>query len=151
MKRLRKAVIGVGNILMGDDGVGVYVARRLMSQNFNCTDVYDGGTMGLELIFIAYRYDKVVFIDAVRLGGGPGSIYRFEFKGCVEESIKRGVSMHSISLIDALDLALKTGFLKTNIVFIGIEPGYIGFRIGLSKKVEEAIPMVLDAVCREVC
>ena len=150
MKR-DKAVIGVGNILMGDDGVGVYVARRLMEKGFSCADVYDGGTLGLELVFTAYSYDKVVFIDAVKLGGEPGSIYRFEFEGCVEESVKRGVSMHSLSLIDALDLALKTGFLGSKIVFIGVEPEHVGFGMGLSEKVEKSIPRVIDAVCREVC
>ena len=74
----RILVLGVGNLLMGDEGVGIHAIRELMERTHPPhVDIIDGGTAGLDLLHVMEGYQKVLIIDAVDVGEEPGAILRF--------------------------------------------------------------------------
>ena len=85
MKRI--AVVGVGNILMGDEGIGVKVVEELRKERLpEGVELFDGGTAFHVLVDDLIDFDKLIIVDAVLGGESPGTIYRFEF-GELEEMI----------------------------------------------------------------
>ena len=74
-------VLGVGNILLSDEGVGVHVANKLMEMNLpSGVEVVEGGTDGFGLMNVVVGADRLIVVDAVKGGAPPGSIYRFDIK-----------------------------------------------------------------------
>ncbi len=142
--------MGLGNLLMSDDGVGVRVAEELRKTDLPpSVEVYDAGTPGLSLINLIDGYDKAVLIDAVRLNGPPGTVYRFEFDDTLFDQNPPS-SMHELDAVFALKLAKRIGKAPKKIVVIGVEPKKVELGLDLSKEVESSIPKVIEAVLREV-
>jgi len=82
-QRKQILILGVGNLLLSDEGVGVHVARKLMEMDFPPqVEVLEGGTDGFGLMHVLLQADRLILVDAVRGGGPPGSIYRFEIEDC---------------------------------------------------------------------
>lgn len=142
-------IIGVGNILKRDDGVGVHVVRELSKRrlppNVECVDA---GTAGIDLPTFLEGLDVAVIIDAVRGGGEPGAIYFFSIYDIIGTSKKprQFVSLHDIGVEDAIDMARKSGVYKLpkKIFVVGIEPSDTkSFGIELTEKVKRAVPKVV--------
>ena len=77
----RVLVLGLGNVLLKDEGVGVHVAGQLQKQVLPCNvEVIDGGTAGLDVLLSQQGLDKLVVIDAMRAGKKPGTIYKTRLK-----------------------------------------------------------------------
>jgi len=142
-------ILGVGNLLLKDEGVGVHVVKRLEDINLpSYVEVLDGGTLGLDLLFYIEGRKKVIVIDAVKAGGSPGTIYRFADSD-IEAKANISFSAHHIDFMDVLKTA---HFLGRNpeITFIGIEPKNISEGLKLSPEIEGKIPKVIDLVMREI-
>ncbi|MCX8205222.1 MAG: hydrogenase maturation protease [Candidatus Nezhaarchaeota archaeon] len=152
MVGLRKKVIvvGLGNVLMGDEGVGVRAAEALSRLHLPPTiTVYPAGTPSLALLHLIEGSEKVVLIDAVKLGGKPGTVYRFNFDPLLFKD-ESPLSMHGLDAVAALRLAVNTGMAPREIVVIGVEPKQTRLGEALSNEVEASIPKVLDLVLKEV-
>jgi len=148
---MKTVVIGVGNLLMGDEGVGVHVAERLKVVDLPPeVEVLEAGTHfwgdegGLDCA------EKIVIIDAVLGGGTPGTIYRFTIEELEDERDEVKFSCHDIGLVEKLRLTQLTGAKPEQIVVIGVEPARIEWNTGLSKQIEERIPEIIDAVMAEI-
>lgn len=142
--------MGLGNVLMGDEGVGVEVAEQLLKHTLPPTvTVYPAGTPGLALLHLIEGFDKAVLIDAVKLNGEPGSVYRFPFDPSLFKS-RRPFSMHDFDAVAALEMAIKAGVAPREIVVIGVEPKNLELGMGLSREVKSSIPKVVDLVLKEV-
>jgi len=143
-------VIGLGNTLMADEGVGVKVVKELKKQALPPNvEVYEAGTPGLFLISLIEGFDKVILVDAVELKGPPGTIYRLSFEeGLFETSSP--TSMHEIDAITALKIAKHTGKLPREVVIVGIEPKVVELGEGLSPEVEAAIPKAVKLLLNEL-
>lgn len=140
------AVIGVGNLLMGDDGIGIYVAKALMQEELpKNVRVYDCATRGFEVLECIEGYHKAIIVDACKKGGIPGSVYRFVFDP--KDDII--LSMHDISFIDAIKAGMEIYALPHEIIIIGIEPDTLEWNIGLSSKLRDAFPNIMNAVRSE--
>jgi len=140
----------LGNALMGDEGVGVKLAEELLKQRLPPNvAVYAAGTPGLALIHLVEGFDKAVLVDAVRLGGEPGTVYRFTFDPLMfrDEGI---FSMHGLDAVAALKLATKVGVAPREVVVVGVEPKSVELSEGLSREVEASIPKALSLVLEEV-
>ena len=116
-------VLGVGNILLGDEGTGVRLIQKLeeeyvFSEN---VELYDGGTLGLKLLEPICRSDFAIVVDIVRAGGAPGAIYRIEEKD-LSGKIPYKSSLHELNIVETLIYAEELGN-KPETVVIGIEPG----------------------------
>jgi hydrogenase maturation protease len=142
-----KFVVGIGNVLLRDEGVGCHVAQALEGIPLPDAEVIDGGTCP-DLLQLVADADKLVIVDAVRGGGVPGQIYRFRPED-IEMENKRVLSLHDIGLIDNLKLAQ----LRCNVgetVIIGVEPRELGWGLELSPELEEKMPQIIDVVLDEL-
>ena len=147
----RVAVIGVGNVLCQDEGIGVHLSQALQSYNLPPrVEVIDAGTAVLDVLLDTADCDKIVIIDAVSAGGAPGDIYRFplaEFSSQIEEA---GTSLHEITLLGSLNMARLQLKKMPEVVVIGIEPQEIGTGIDLSSCIQDRLKTILATVLEEV-
>lgn len=145
-------VIGVGNSLLGDEGIGIYVINELRRLKLpSNVDIYDGGTDALSLLYSLNDYDKVIMVDAVKCGGRPGNVYHFKLSDVkVEDSMGRSLSLHDLNLGTVLSILRASSSLPNNITLIGVEPKEICTSLDLSREVKEAIPYVLNLILKEV-
>ena len=99
-------ILGVGNLLLSDEGVGVHVAHELMKMDLPPeVSVVEGGTDGFRLLNVITEADRVIVIDAVRGGADPGSIYRFDVKDV--RSVPPGfmTSVHQVGILEVIELS----------------------------------------------
>ncbi len=145
-------IIGVGNLLMGDDGMGIHAVEALRHEALPSNVViFSAETRAFDALEYMDGSDKAVIVDAYKKGGVPGSIYRFTFdpsSDVLDESIN--LSMHDINFVDALRAGRGIYKLPKEIVILGIEPEVLECRLGLSFKLNDAIPNVVEAVKSEL-
>jgi hydrogenase maturation protease len=143
-------ILGVGNLLLSDEGVGVHVAQKLMDTTFPPeVEVVEGGTDGFGLINILLRADHLILIDAVKGGGKAGSIYRFNLEECRPFPDIYKTSVHQISILEVINLSGLIGPPPRTTV-IGIEPKCLQMGMELSPEIESQIPKVISLVKKEV-
>lgn len=141
------AVVGVGNLLLMDEGVGVHVVQQLEKRGVPSNVILvDGGTSPDALALLG-DVDKLVIIDAVRGGGEPGSIYRLRPED-VEEKEKNPLSLHDWDVMDSLKLS-RYWTEDTEVIIIGVEPAEMEWGVELSRQIQAAMPRVIDAVLDE--
>ena len=141
-------VLGVGNELMRDDGVGVHVVRRLTREPLDPrVETLEAGTAVADALDLVPEGAAVVAVDAASGGGPPGSIYRF---GLGDLAAERGVSLHETSLPEAFALAEVAGAKFGEVVVLGVEPAEVKPGEGLSPTLEARLPVILEAVRHEV-
>ncbi len=117
----RTLILGVGNILFGDEGFGVHVIRALEGSALHKgVDLLDGGTAALDLLNHIAGYQRLIVIDTVQGGEPPGSIYRFTPDDFTPER-KLLTSVHQIDLIDVLQMADSPVCKPASIVIFGLE------------------------------
>jgi hydrogenase maturation protease len=155
----RILVLGLGNLLLKDEGVGVHVVQQLQHRSLGeNVEVVDGGTAGLDLLLLEQGLEKVVIIDAVRGGRSSGTIYKTRFRAkeihnwvqALRQEEGGRISLHQVGLIDALVAAEKVGTAPDEIVIIGVEPEQIDCGLELTEIVEQKIPQIIDAVLEEL-
>lgn len=133
-------ILGIGNILKKDDGVGVFIANYL-EENYpelsESVDIIDGGTAGFDLIeYMAHR-ERIIVIDALLAESPPGSIYHFNAQHLSDNSVI--YSQHQVGLAKIIDMMKVMGHDPT-IEIIGIVPGDIdSSEIGLSPEVASSV------------
>lgn len=143
-------VLGVGNILLGDEGVGVHVIRAMERLEIpEDVELLDGGTAGLDLLGSVASRDKVIVIDAVKGGSEPGTIYRFTASD-VEVSEQCFASLHQITLLETLTLTQYMGCAPKEVIIFGIEPKKLDWGLELSTEVAVSVPKVLELVLKEI-
>jgi hydrogenase maturation protease len=152
-------VIGIGNVLLRDDGAGVRaveVAGRVQADRPDAfppgTQVVDGGTLGLELLPMVEDARAVVMIDAVDLRGSPGDVAVLR-GDALQGTLYQHVSPHQVGVGDLLAAGRLTGRLPDQIALVGIQPGEIQVGLDLSEAVQAAIPRaaaVAEAVAWEL-
>jgi hydrogenase maturation protease len=154
-KRLRSPykrilVLGVGNLLLSDEGVGVHVAQRMMTMAMPPeVQVVEGGTDGFGLVNVITEADRMILIDAVRGGGQPGSIYRFEIEDCPPYPDIFKTSVHQISILEVINLSSLIGSTPRTTI-IGIEPACMEMGMELSPVVAAKVPRVIQMIKEEV-
>ena len=143
-------VLGVGNILLSDEGVGVRVieAMRGMALPDN-VELLDVGTGALDIIDIIAHREKVIIIDAVRGGGEPGAVYRFTPNDIAIQS-PAPISAHQFDIPGTLNMAVLAGCLPQQIVIFGIEPKRVDWSLELSPEVAAVIPRVIELITSEL-
>jgi len=143
-------ILGIGNLILKDEGVGVHVIDRLKNMALpSDVEVIDGGTMGIDLLYHIEGRKKVIVIDAVNTDGAAGTIYRFTDKD-LEEKKECLRSAHEIDFSDVLKTADLLGNKPDEVIFIGIKPEDISEGLGLSPRIEERIPQIVELVLKEM-
>lgn len=144
-------VLGVGNILLRDEGVGVRLIEAL-EQGFVIpagVELLDGGTAGIELLDHIRERELLVIVDAMRHSQPPGTVYRVEGEE-VPAAFMTNISPHQLGISNLLATAQLTDSLPERIVLFGIEPTDISTGLGLSDPVEKGLEKLVREVVREL-
>jgi len=141
-------VLGVGNELLKDEGIGVHIARSMQEMPL-CSDVevVDGGTLP-DATLVFEGIDKLIVVDAVQAGGKAGAIYRFHPED-VEVDNRVLTSLHQISLLENLWLMEHFSQKPREVIIIGIEPEDMSSGLELSAKLQELVPQIIALVLKE--
>jgi len=143
-------ILGIGNILLSDEGVGVHVANELMKMELPPNiSVVEGGTDGFRLLNVITEADRLIVIDAVKGGAAPGSIYRFDIDEVKNVPSGFKTSVHQIGILEVIDLSGLIGKTPYTTV-IGIEPKSLEMSMELSIEVKEKVPRVIELVIEEL-
>jgi hydrogenase maturation protease len=150
MSKDRIVVLGVGNILLKDEGVGVRVIEELQRQYTlpENVRVVDGGTQGLWLLSTLEEADQLIVVDVVLGGGEPGTIYRLT-KDDLPTGLRIKQSAHDSDLVEALNYCALLEMGPKTVIVVGIEPADIQpFGVDLTEKiaakVNELVLRVID-------
>ena len=149
---VRVAIIGIGNVLAGDDAIGPHVVRVLEAR-FALPDgvqVIDAGTPGYDLTAFLVGLDAVVLVDAVKARGAPGEVRTFDHAALLEKKPILALSPHEPGVREALLNAEFMGVTPRVVRLVGIIPGGATSGIGLSAEVRAAVPAAIDAVVSEL-
>jgi len=141
-------VIGLGNPLLRDEGLGVKVVEKLKEIPLpDEVKIVEAGTYWLEDEEIL-KAEKIILVDAVKGGGRPGSIYRIPFQE-INLKMPLPLSLQEISFIEFLH-RLRRASRNKEVVLFGIEPAEIGPGDGLSEILKEKLPLLLGFIVKEV-
>jgi hydrogenase maturation protease len=145
----RIVVVGVGNLLLKDEGIGIHAVKALQEMGLP-PDValIDGGTSP-DLIAYTRAGDKLIIVDAARAGGEPGAIYRFLPSDLADERASL-TSAHELGVVHNLKLIELSGNSPREIVIIGIEPAEIEPGTELSTELQEKLPDIVSVVLQEM-
>ncbi len=150
--RPRRAVLlGLGNVLCGDDGLGVVALERLRARFRWPSEValVDGGTRGLALLSVLEEADEVWILDAVRAEAPPGSLVRIEGED-VEPALRERLSPHQIGVADLLDALRWRDRWPEKLRVLGLVPERIALGVGLSEPVAAGLAALESAALAEL-
>ena len=144
-------ILGLGNVLLGDEGVGIHAVRELEKRALpSHVDVIDGGTLGLGLLDLMKGYEWVVIVDAVDAGDEPGTILRFTPQEVASKDQALPLSLHQTEILKVLELASYLGQTLPPIVIYGIQPQFMAWSTELSPTLQAKLSALIDAVLEEV-
>lgn len=140
-------VLGVGNPLMGDDGLGIAVVAHVQSAWGDAPElmIVDGGTWGMNLLPIIEQARRLLIIDAIDRGAAPGTFVTLQ-KDEIPRYFGRTLSPHQVDLREVLALAELRGTLPEETTAVGIQPESIELSLDLSPVVTAAVPALLDDI-----
>lgn len=145
----RVVVIGVGNLLLKDEGIGIHTVKALQEINLpQDVKIIDGGTAP-DLIAYTEAGDKLIIIDAAKAGGEPGTIYRFQPRDLSEEG-GEVISVHELGVAQNLRLMSLMGNEPDEIVIIGVEPKEIDWGTELSPELQPKVPEIVRIILKEI-
>jgi len=150
--RLRRPVLvlGIGNILLGDEGVGVHVINALRKHDLpDFIELLDGGTAGADLLDAVSDREEVIFIDAMDLDAEPGTVARMK----PEDLAAAGplvMSLHDFGILDTLAMARQLGCSPKRTVVLGVKPKMLCCSLNLSRDLERAMPSIVATVLSEL-
>ena len=147
----RVIVIGLGNPLMGDDGLGLAVLDELRTGYAMSPEVelVDGGTWGISLLPVIEDADELILIDAIDVGQAPGTFVRIEHDR-LPRYLATKISPHQVDLRDVLGLAELRGTLPADTVALGMQPASVELRNALSDHLRCRVGELADAVAQEL-
>ena len=150
MNNKKIVIIGIGNVLLKDEGIGIHVINELEKYKLpSNVEIYDGGTGGFKLIDLMHGANKVIFIDAVETGKAPGTIIVFKSEDVRLTYQKRKYSLHDTDLLEVLKMASLLDN-TTEIKIIGIQPKKIKYSTTLSQELKDSIPNIINIVFKEI-
>ena len=140
-------LLGVGNILLTDEGLGVHVVKDI-KESFTFTPaitIIDGGTMGMELLTYMRGMKKILLVDAINGGEPAGTVYEFTHKE-LEQYFTEHISVHEVGMQDILRIRAIQEEPLEDAVVIGVEPESLEIGFEPSEVVQRVLPEVKDRV-----
>ena len=143
-------VIGVGNSIQMDDGIGIHVLNELKKYDLpEEAELFDGGTLGIDLMPYIEGREKLIFIDSVKADEKPGTIFKFEPDDLNYDDAPK-TSVHQIGLIDSLQMISMIGKAPEKIVIFGVQPKTIDWGEELSPELKLSIPKLIPHLLKEI-
>lgn len=148
---MRNIIIGVGNLLFKDEGVGIYAAKYL-EENYDFDDsleIIDGGTLGFKLMSYFQEYDNVIILDTVSIEDEAGSIFRLPSDVLLGLGNYRKTA-HEVEIVEMLEICSVLD-KHAEVTILGIIPeDIIAVEIGLTKKIEDKFEDYINTALKEV-
>jgi hydrogenase maturation protease len=143
-------VLGLGNLVHSDDGIGVHAIHHLQRDSRLPPGValLDGGTLGLGLLPHISGFSRVLVIDAIDAAAPPGTVVRFE--GSALNGLRGKASVHQLGFADMMVALKLLGKSPPELVVLGVQPLSTEWSVELTAPVREALPALLDAVVRQI-
>jgi hydrogenase maturation protease len=140
-------LIGLGNLLLRDEGIGIHAIRALEARNLvpPGLEIVDGGTSGLDLLPYIEGRDRVLFVDAVNFRKEPGYIGVLENQE-IPAMFSHKDSLHHLGLIDVLAAAQLLDVAPREVCLVGIQPHIIETGLELSEPLKAKLPLVLSCI-----
>jgi hydrogenase maturation protease len=145
-------VLGLGNILMSDEGIGVYIIERLQKQaaKFPSAEFIDAGTGGMNVLHLIANRKKAVIVDCAIMGTKPGTIKRFTPDDVKSVKNISHLSLHDVDILKVLELSKQLGECPCEVIIFGIEPAKIEqggkTSAALAAKINEYVDTVVKAL-----
>jgi hydrogenase maturation protease len=137
--------LGLGNLLLADDGVGLRLLEDLRRETgeTGAIEFVDGGTQGLALLGYLADRRNLVILDAVGLGAPPGTVHLLDEREIEQLRARRGATAHEGNALEVLAFARLLGQAPSHVLLVGVEPAQVRTGVGLSAAVESALPRAL--------
>jgi hydrogenase maturation protease len=151
MKKI--GVIGIGNPLRRDDGIGIVLVeklRKIKNQLHDTIDYIDGGTGGMNLLHLLPRFESIVLIDAVNFGGKPGESRIFSMDEVLSKKPMITLSTHGSDFFQILQLSKRLKEAPDALVIFGVQPKDTSFGQYLSEEVEQVLDILLQDLQSEL-
>ena len=143
-------VLGVGNILLRDEGIGVRVVEAMEQVELPPeVELFDGATAGLDLLDAIADRQKVIIIDAIDGNSGPGTVIRLGLDDLAARMDPQ-VSLHEIGLLETLAVARQLGIAPQEVVVIGVRPKDVSSGLSLSPQIAGLVPEIVKLVLAEL-
>jgi len=142
-------VIGIGNILLKDDGAGVHALNRLKTETLPASvKLVDGGTSVMDMLYYFTDHPRVIIIDALKGGYAPGTIYKIPPEA-IKSYKQEHLSLHDVQILDVIKMANQLGHFP-NVILYAIEPGEISYSLEMSASLTAKIPELCRLVREEI-
>lgn len=143
-------VLGIGNILLSDEGIGVRVIERMQTVPIpEHVEIVDGGTSGVDLLDILADRDAVIVVDAVDTDCRPGTVLRFGIDQLMQTE-NPYISMHEVGIAETILMTEQLGCTPKEVIVFGIQPEKIECGLELSKTLAQAVQEVVELVLNEI-
>jgi hydrogenase maturation protease len=149
-RRTSLLVLGLGNVLLQDDGLGVAAVTQLI-ERYDQPDgvrILDGGTLGLLLLPVVQQADRLILVDAILAGAAPGSLVRLTGDE-VGPAVASRLSPHQVGVADLLEGARWLDRYPSSVVLLGLVPASIDLGVSLSAAVQPNLAALVDRVVAE--
>ena len=150
MSKKRIAIVGVGNILLGDEGIGVRVVKELEKEKYSEEiNFLDAGTAFFSIVSELRNFKKAIIIDAVHGGKKAGTVYRFN----IDDVAGKGnsiISLHDFGVIESIQLERVIAKLPDEIIFYGVEPKNVTPSLELSSVLQCKLKYVVQKIFEEL-
>jgi len=147
-RHMKILVMGVGNTLMQDDGIGIHVIESLRCSPgaHPALELIDGGTIGLALLPVIEEADAVVVVDASELGAEPGALHIFRDGEIDEQLSGKQRTVHEVALLDLFSAAAIRGRMPARRALVAIQPECTDWGCEATPAVRNAVPRACEAI-----
>lgn len=150
--RNKTVVLGLGNPLMRDEGIGTVLIEKLsaIADKFPGVDFIDAGTGGMSILYLIEERQKVIIIDCAYMNTAPGTIKKF--RPDQAESVKKLAhqSLHEVDILKVIQLATQLDNCPPDIIFFGIEPEKIEQGQSLTETIASKMQTYIDTITAEL-
>jgi hydrogenase maturation protease len=143
-------VIGLGNPLLSDEGIGVHLIRKLSEHQdeFPSVEFIDAGTGGLNILHLIANRKRAVIIDCAKMGKKPGTIKQFKPADVQTTKKMTHFSLHEADILRIIDLSRQLGECPEQILIFGIEPESLELGQSLSETLTDKIDLYIDTITK---
>jgi hydrogenase maturation protease len=146
----RIIILGLGNLIRSDDGVGIHAIHQLMRDRRipESVELLDGGTLGLQLLPAIQGVTHLLVLDAINTGAIPGTLARFDMSEM--EPLPGSPSVHQIGFADVMAALRLLEKFPQRMILLGVQPEETGWGDKLSNAVQTSLPALIEAAMDEL-
>lgn len=142
-------ILGIGNILLKDDGIGVHVVKKLEDEGLPSNiEVVDGGTSTLDTLNYFLEYKKIIVIDSLKAGYEPGTIYKIKPED-IKNYKRENLSIHDVQILDVVKIA-EMYDKHPDVTIFGIEPKEIVYDTEMTDCMKRKVPEIINLIKKEL-